>query len=688
MWRSAEAPLGTTTRSPWGRSLRLTLTGVALGLLALAPGLDAATTTKPTDGVLLDGAGGSTDSVLPASFTEDILFGGQLTNPAAVRFLADGRVFVAQKSGVIKVFDSLADTAPDQFADLSGNVHNFWDRGLLGLALDPAFTTGRPYVYVLYTYDAPIGGSPPTWGDACPTPPGATADGCVVSARLSRLDGERERHDGPEQVLINDWCQQYPSHSIGSLAFGADGMLYVSGGDGASFNFTDYGQDGTPLNPCGDPPGGAGATLTPPTAEGGALRSQDLRTTADPTGLDGAILRVESGHGSRSGRESAHRQRRPRTRAASSPTASGTRSGSRSGRARTRSGSATSVGTRGRRSTASPIHSERSRTSAGRATRATATPVGIRQREPLDLREPVRRRAARRRSVLHVQPQPRRSSRARPVPPGARRSPGWPSTRAAATRPRTADALFFADYSRDCIWVMFPGGNGLPDPANRSTFARLRLPIRSTCRSGRAATSSTPTSTAVRSDGSGTSARHLRHPTGTRCRLLVQRGQPGRASPTASGNGLTRHPDERCAAGRRGPERGRGAARRDERLRRAGESVAAAADREHDGQRLDQLRVVPSGRCRHRLQTYGRVRRLPARHDRRSRSSNDRLQAHEQLRRADVPVRSDGVTARTPGTTWPASTTLRPRPSTCTSTGSSTTALSSAPLRRPSRTRR
>ena len=25
---------------------------------------------------------------------------------------------------------------------------------------------------------------------------------------------------GQEQVLINDWCQQYPSHSIGTLAFG------------------------------------------------------------------------------------------------------------------------------------------------------------------------------------------------------------------------------------------------------------------------------------------------------------------------------------------------------------------------------------------------------------------------------------------------------------------------------------
>ena len=36
---------------------------------------------------------------------------------------------------------------------------------------------------------------------------------------------------------------------MGSLQFGADGALYVSAGDGASFNFADYGQDGNPVNP-------------------------------------------------------------------------------------------------------------------------------------------------------------------------------------------------------------------------------------------------------------------------------------------------------------------------------------------------------------------------------------------------------------------------------------------------------
>ena len=77
-------------------------------------------------------------STLPAGFEETVVFSG-LTNPTVVRFAADGRVFVAEKRGVIKVFDSLTDPTPDVFADLNVNVHNFWDRGLLGMALDPNF---------------------------------------------------------------------------------------------------------------------------------------------------------------------------------------------------------------------------------------------------------------------------------------------------------------------------------------------------------------------------------------------------------------------------------------------------------------------------------------------------------------------------------------------------------------------
>ena len=218
-----------------------------------------------------------------------------------LQFAPDGRIFVGQKNGVIKVFQSLTDTSPVTFADLSSKVDDYWDRGLLGMALPPNFPTD-PHVYVLYAYDAPIGGTAPTWNDGCPTPPGPTTDGCLVSGRVSRLQISGNVMTGTEQVLINDWCQQFPSHSIGTLLFGRDGYLYVTGGDGASFNNVDYGQYGNTYagdqaNPCGDPPGAAGTALSPPGAEGGALRSQSVRRTDGPATLDGTVLRIDPATG-------------------------------------------------------------------------------------------------------------------------------------------------------------------------------------------------------------------------------------------------------------------------------------------------------------------------------------------------------------------------------------------------------
>ena len=264
-------------------------------------------------GASLAAAGVASAATLPVGFQETVAFSG-LTQPTATVFAADGRVFVAEKSGLIKVFASAtASGPPTVFADLRTQVDNIWDRGLLGLAVSPAFPAD-PSVYVLYTYDALPGGTAPQWGavgvtsDPCPTPPGPTADGCVVTGRLSKLTAsaaDPSVSTGAEVPLITDWCQQFPSHSIGSLAFGPDGMLYASGGDGASFTNVDFGQYGgspgspTAINPCGDghPGDQVGIAASSPTAEGGALHSQDLATPADPTALNGSIIRIDPATG-------------------------------------------------------------------------------------------------------------------------------------------------------------------------------------------------------------------------------------------------------------------------------------------------------------------------------------------------------------------------------------------------------
>jgi len=107
-------------------------------------------------------------AAVPAGFQDAPVLTG-LSEPTAVQFAADGRIFVAEKSGLIKVFHGLSDPSPTVFADLRTQVHNFWDRGLLGIALDPQFSSGRPYVYVLYTHDAAVGGTAPAGGlPGCP----------------------------------------------------------------------------------------------------------------------------------------------------------------------------------------------------------------------------------------------------------------------------------------------------------------------------------------------------------------------------------------------------------------------------------------------------------------------------------------------------------------------------------------
>jgi YD repeat-containing protein len=244
-------------------------------------------------------------ATLPGDFTDKVAIGG-LSEPTAVAFAPDGTAFVALKTGVIKSFDydSVSRTHEPfgfetDFADLSPAVHNYWDRGLTGIEVDPQFPA-RPYVYVNYALNRdPRNGSFPAWtnpgqqydgcpADASPGPP--VVPGCLVEIRVSRLTATSTPAGwvmaGSELPLVEGACMQFGSHASGDVAIGPDGFLYASAGDGASFDFADRGQAG---NPC---PGDPGNVNTPATLEGGSLRSQDARTGGDALGLNGSVFRV------------------------------------------------------------------------------------------------------------------------------------------------------------------------------------------------------------------------------------------------------------------------------------------------------------------------------------------------------------------------------------------------------------
>jgi len=248
---------------------------------------------------LLAGAQLSGAQTLPSGFQRT----DPITNrvePTGVYFAHDGRVFVTEKIGRVWVYQNLLDTNPTVFADFSANVHDFWDRGLLGFALDPRFPE-VPYVYAQYAFNGGLGlppgtpDNPPRWpSNNCPNPPGATTNGggCVVSGRVSRFPVTGNTA-GAEEVLVEDWYQQFPSHSIGTIQFGPDGYLYAGGGDGASFNGTDFGQWGNASYP----------DQRTPANQGGALRSQGLEIEdqynagGHDVWLSGSISRIDPATG-------------------------------------------------------------------------------------------------------------------------------------------------------------------------------------------------------------------------------------------------------------------------------------------------------------------------------------------------------------------------------------------------------
>lgn len=230
------------------------LTILLAGLLIVA-GTATVLPTTPAAAVLTG---------LPPGFVDETVVGG-LPYPTAIAFSRDEKMFVALKSGVVRLAENGA-LLPTPFVDVSSRVHDNHDRGLLGLAVHPQFPQ-QPYVYLLYTHD-PAGVAPDV--------------GSPVVGRVSQLlrveadpaTGHRTAKAGTETVLLGagstranigsetdgrntafascmtgrtmagtpvEDCiaSDENSHTIGTLAFAPDGSLFVTSGDGSNYGGVD-----------------------------------------------------------------------------------------------------------------------------------------------------------------------------------------------------------------------------------------------------------------------------------------------------------------------------------------------------------------------------------------------------------------------------------------------------------------
>ncbi|MFN7949399.1 MAG: PQQ-dependent sugar dehydrogenase [Blastocatellia bacterium] len=161
-------------------------------------------------------------------------------SPTGAAFAPDGRLFVWQKNGQVRIIKN-GTLLTQPFIDISSHVNRSGDRGLMGLAVDPDFATNR-FVYLLYVYENT--GNP---GDNGPK-----------TARLTRVTADANNPDvapaSSEVALMgtigNAPCSQFAegsdcmasdstAHTVGTVRFGPDGKLYVGMGDGSSFAFLD-----------------------------------------------------------------------------------------------------------------------------------------------------------------------------------------------------------------------------------------------------------------------------------------------------------------------------------------------------------------------------------------------------------------------------------------------------------------
>ena len=174
---------------------------------------------------------------------------------------------------MIKVFPNASSNNGVVFKDLSPRVFNFWDRGLLGLTVDPRLGngTGHDFVYVLYAKDAPPGQNPPRLERRLPDAARRAHRRLRRQRHALAHPGERERHRGrradPDRQrvvpAVHDATRSVTSRSVPTATSTSPAATAraTRTPTGASSAAASRGTP-TPKNPCGDPPGRHRASRT------------------------------------------------------------------------------------------------------------------------------------------------------------------------------------------------------------------------------------------------------------------------------------------------------------------------------------------------------------------------------------------------------------------------------------------
>jgi glucose/arabinose dehydrogenase len=154
---------------------------------------------------------------VPPGFTDTVLLSG-LGRPMALAFLPDGRMLIAVKSGQLRVV-SAGKLLPTPAIDLRTQLCTNRDRGLMGVAVDPQFTTNR-FIYLFWTRKI---------DPACSLTTLGAAEDRIVRYRLG---DDNVVEPGSDKVIV-DHIPSLTFHNGGDLHFGTDGLLYASVGDGS-----------------------------------------------------------------------------------------------------------------------------------------------------------------------------------------------------------------------------------------------------------------------------------------------------------------------------------------------------------------------------------------------------------------------------------------------------------------------